>query len=207
MREYSSEKLEELRADIKNRMSEKRYLHTLGVERAAAKLAAYFCPEAESSLRAAALLHDIAKEIPCEDQIAFAEAYGILLNKEDLKTKPILHSFSAPYIIKRDFPDFAAPEILSACLNHTVGSPDMSIFDEIIFISDFIEDGRTYSSSVEVRNTLFKELSPLGNEDKVKALHRALISAINSTLNHLNKLGMQSNSRMILTKKAFLAKI
>ncbi len=207
MREYSSEKLDELRNRVKERISEKRYLHTLGVEKTAAILAMHFCPEKETILRAAALLHDIAKEIPYEEQIAFTEADGFRLTDEDLKTRPVLHSFAAPYLIKRDFPDFALPEILSACFNHTVGAPDMSIFDEIIFVADFIEDGRTYSSSLAVRTALFEILSKADKADKLKGLHSALISSINSTLSHLRESGRESNSRMILTKKAFISRI
>lgn len=204
---YSEAMLLSLSEKVKSRISAKRYEHTLGVMKSASRLSKFLLPEKESELCAAALLHDIAKEFePCE-LLDFIKADGILLSDDELLAVPTLHSFASPYIIKRDFPEFASEEILSACKNHTLGSPDMSIFEEIIFISDYIEDTRSYESCKTVRDGLYSELKPGDYENNIKALHKATVLSIDYTLMHLNASKKKINNRIILTKNAFMSKI
>lgn len=194
--------LDKLREQVKGYMGEHRYLHTLGVEKMAKYLADILLPSEAMDIRASALLHDIAKEMPIDEQIRFAsECQGV--TNEDLATLPALHSFAGVGVIKRDFPIFASEKILGAVFNHTLGGENMSIFEEIIFISDYIEEGRTYSSCINTRELLLKEISlASGREEQIKALHRATLNAIDFTIDFLNKRGIAVNSR---TQKAKIA--
>ena len=74
------ELLNVLRKSVKSRISERRYLHTLGVEDMATKLGEHFIPEMISELRAAALLHDVAKELDYQEQIKIISDQGILVS-------------------------------------------------------------------------------------------------------------------------------
>ena len=160
---YSKEILEKLKTEVSARVSPKRFSHILGVERCALELGKIFLPDRLDELSAAAVLHDVTKEIPHENQIKLLEESGFLLTEEDKNTSGVLHSFSAPLIIKRDFPEFATDDIISAVGNHTVGSENMSVFDKIIFISDYAEDTRVYESCRKVRAALFDNLENLKN--------------------------------------------
>lgn len=203
---YSEEELRVLREKVKLRLSEKRFRHTLGVEKMAAHLADFCLPERKASLRAAALLHDIAKELSHAEMLDLIQKEGIKLTEEELLAEPTLHSFASVYLIKRDFPKFSDAEILSACKNHTLGDADMSIFEEIIFISDYIEEGRAYEDSVKLRERVLSSLSS-ERENNLKLLHFAVASSIESTISHLEKQGKYINPKTVLTKKAFLSKI
>ena len=128
----------ELKAAVEARMSQKRFLHTLGVVKAARQLGEELMPEKIQSLTVAAHLHDIAKELPTEELLTLSSEYGYVTTEEDMNSPQVLHSFAAPAVIKRDFPEYASEEILSAVFKHTTGDGEMSVFDEIIFLSDLI---------------------------------------------------------------------
>jgi HD superfamily phosphohydrolase YqeK len=91
----------------------------------------------------------------------------------------------APERIKRDFPDLATPDILSGVFNHTIGAPDMSVFDEIIFLSDYIEQTRSYESSVKLREYVLNNMKAENPLQNVEILHRACVIAIDNTVLHL----------------------
>ena len=161
----TNEMLESLREEVSERVSKKRFSHILGVERCAAELASYILPEREAELRAAAILHDVTKELTYTEQINILENAKIFLTDEDRATEGVLHSFTAPVVIKRDFKAFATDDILVAVRNHTVGDEDMSTFEKIIFISDYAEDTRTYESCKTVRKMLFENIAELCMEE------------------------------------------
>ena len=111
-----------LQAGVRERMSEKRYIHTLGVMEMASRLGAYCLQEKTDELVCAALLHDVAKEMTDSELISiiqqeYAESEGIISYGRE-----VWHSFASPGVIKRDFVAFATPEILSAVRKHTVNT-------------------------------------------------------------------------------------
>ncbi len=179
--------------EVEHRLSPKRYIHTLGVEKMAAKLGDIYLPTRITELRCAAILHDIAKELNTGEQLELMRKSSIAFTDEDLKTPSAYHSFAAPQLILRDFPDYATPEILSSVLYHTLGDLNMSLFDKIIFISDYIEEGRVYRSCIEARELLFDLINK--GEDKLLALDRAIVLSLENTRDSLNSRGAKINSR------------
>ena len=193
-----------LRERVKERLSEKRYNHTLGVERMAEYIGNILLPDLITELKAAALLHDIAKEIPYDSQIELLSNSGISLSDEDLDTKPAVHSFAAVPLIKRDFSEYATKNVLSSVFNHTLGAPAMSLFDEIIFISDYAEEGRTYPTCVSVNIFIKENIRKDRNQaDNLSALHIATLKAIDATVESLQRRGEVINGRTISTQKYF----
>lgn len=201
------EMLKNLRNSVSSKLSEKRYIHTLGVEKMSVMLSELCLPEKKFELSAAALLHDITKEESVQFQQQIFSLENAKDEEADVFDNAVLHSFTAPYIIKRDYPLFATEEILSAVEKHTVGDEDMSIFDEIIFLADFIEEGRKYQDSVLIRKYVFDNMK-LGNiSENLCVLHRACIMEIDSTLSHLESIGKQAARRSLLAKASLLSKI
>ena len=200
---FSTDEILELTQCIKSRLSEKRFKHTLSVLAAATKIGRYFVDIDPSELSAAALLHDVTKELSYEDQISILTEGGVAITDEDKETAAILHSLSAPLIVRRDFSKFATDSVLSAVEKHTTGSENMSIFDKIIFIADYVEDLRTYDSCIAVREQLFSNLSAdadgLSNEI---ALDKSVYQSLIFTENDLIKRGRTPNSRSIKAKNA-----
>lgn len=102
-------------------------------------------------LETAALLHDITKYYSPEENIEtinseFKNAEYILKNYN----KKILHAFSAVHVAKTVY-NITDSDILGSIMNHTIGKPEMSMYEKVIFISDYIEPNRTYESCVKVR--------------------------------------------------------
>ncbi len=188
---------------VAERLSEKRYRHTLGVMQMAQRIADGLIPERKDEIMCAALLHDIAKEYPIEEQILLSESEGYILTDADKRSTPIIHSFAAPAVIRQYFPEYASEDILSAVFNHTVGSPDMSVFDEIIFLSDFIEENRKYEASIAVREDFISRYASANStKDKENAVHRACVTAIDLTAKHILECGGYINEKMLATRRA-----
>ncbi len=203
---FSERMLSELREAVKHLMSEERYRHTLGVERAAVKIAEYCAPRLKSELAAAALLHDAAKELGHEELLKI-----IMKNRsvtaEDIKSPKLYHAFAAPYIIKRDFSHFADKRILSAVFNHTTGRAGMTLFDEIIFVADYIEDTRKYPECIKAREALFSSFDKKSRRNNILALHRCALAEIINTESHLLKKGEPLNSRTAKSKEYIIEKL
>ncbi len=197
--------LNSLRLRVSEYLSEYRYKHTLGVEKMAMLLGEILLPESTEDLRAAALLHDVAKELSHQEQLKLIREYGIPVSDEDISTEPALHSFAACAIIKRDFPQYSGAEIISAVYNHTLGAPSMSLFDKIIYISDYVEIGRTYPESVRVREYLMNAISRCSREEMIASIDAAIVVSIDNTIKHLTEKGQAVNSKTLHTKSSLQA--
>ena len=193
-----------LRLTVKNKLSEKRYIHTIGVQEMAKHIGNIILPERVDELCVAALLHDITKELTHEQQLKLLDGTDIALSNEDLDTAPALHSISAIPFIRATYPEYVTPDILSSVLNHTLGKDNMSVFDEIIFISDYIEIGRTYPSCIEVRDYLLSNINlEKSYDNNLNFLHKATLMAIEYTISSLKKRGEKIHSKTYLTKAYF----
>ena len=195
-----------LRERVRPYMSEKRYQHTLGVERCVRKLASIYLPEEEESLVAAALLHDISKELPYEEHLRLIREMGIELSDAQLRSPDILHAISAAAVIRRDFTEWAEERILRAISYHTVGNRNMTLFDKLLLVSDYIEEGRRSKDSIEVREELLSSLSE-NRQANLRPLHRATFSSLERTVLHLEASGKRINPKTLLTKASFSSKI
>ncbi len=126
-------------------------------------------------LEITALLHDITKYYSKEENMEIINNYfpeTDFIYKE--YNDEILHSFSAYVIAKRKY-KITNYEILNSILNHTVGRPNMSIYEKIIFVSDYIEPSRTYDSCVSVRKIV------------EESLDKAVFTIINNSINFYEK--------------------
>jgi nicotinate-nucleotide adenylyltransferase len=152
---YSEEQLQRLREQVEKRQTPERFRHTCGVERAAADIGALYLPERLSSLRAAAILHDLTKGLTSEEQIALCRTLNLPPSPSEQDAPQVLHGRTAAALIPLEFPEFATEEILSGVRRHTTGEAEMTVFDEIIFLADYIEDGRTYPDCIRMREAFW----------------------------------------------------
>lgn len=151
----TEEMLAALREDVRTRLSEYRLMHTLGVEAMAAELAALYAPEKIMLLRAAALLHDVTKELSDGEQLDIMAAHGVTLREDERACPQIWHAVTAPPVIEKRYASFALPELLSAVRWHATGRVGMTLTEAIVYLADYIERGRTYGDCVAVRDAFF----------------------------------------------------
>lgn len=174
--------IDALRAAIAQKLSGKRLAHTLGVEKEIARLGELYLPQDILRLRVSALLHDITKEKTAEAQIALCQELSIPLTDEDRLSPKILHAWTAAEMIKRDFPMFADPDILLAIKQHTTGARGMPLFSKLLYLADYIEETRTFSDCVALRNAFWTPVPTLKQEAYVSHLNQILLIAFDKTI-------------------------
>ena len=147
----TEESLAALRAEVMNRISPKRFRHTVAVEAMTVRLCALYCPEKTLQLRAAALLHDVTKELTDAAQETLCRELELPVTTEDRLSPKTFHAKTASALIKRDFPDYASDDIVSGVRWHTTGHDSMTVFEAIVYLADYIEDTRTFADCVALR--------------------------------------------------------
>ena len=194
--------LDTLREEIKGSMSQKRFVHTAAVEEMVARLCALYCPEHTLQLRAAALLHDLTKELTPEAQEALCQAYDIPTNDLQRLSPKTYHAKTAAARIVRDYGEFADPIIVDAVRWHTTGHAGMTLTEKLLYLADYIDDSRTFFGAEpelmtreererHLRSTLLlsyeftlKDLLAEGtpiDEDTVRARNELLVEAAKET--------------------------
>ena len=182
----TEEMLDELRLEVCNGMSPKRFLHTAEVEKMAAYLGSLYAPDKILMLRAAALLHDVTKEYPQETQIELCQKYGVELEADAYFAPKTLHARTAAAIIPDRFPSFADAEIISCVRYHTTGRADMTLCEKLIYLADYIDMSRTFEDCVKLRNYfLAAEPEKLGESERLSHLDATLIMSYDMTVRAL----------------------
>lgn len=131
----------EYRAIVKNKLSKKRYEHSVRVAETAVKLALAH-GENEHKAEVAGLLHDYCKELSKDELVKITVENALLTSAHDLLMLQILHGPVASVMLKEEGL-VQDEEILQAIRFHTTGHPHMNMLAKIIFIADYIEPGRT----------------------------------------------------------------
>ena len=172
-------------------MSEKRRVHTLAVERMAMRLGAIYAPDKINILRAAALLHDVTKEIKLAGQLELCEKYGIEFSENDKLAPKTFHAKTAAKVIEDRFPEFADDEIISAVRWHTTGREGMSVCEKIIYLADYIDDSRSFSDCVKLREFFWgADISKMTESEKNDHLRDTLVLSFDMTV----KILLEENS-------------
>ena len=131
---------------LSKELKESRLMHTFGVIDTATALAKAYQADIKKCERAA-LLHDCAKYMPLEEMIAICERNFVELNDLEKSKDSLLHAKAGACLAYEKY-GIKDKEILDAIKYHTTGKPDMSLIEKIIFVSDFIEPGRTHSEKL-----------------------------------------------------------
>ena len=164
-------------------MSEKRFSHTLGVEREIIRLAQLYVPNKVNMLSAAALLHDVTKEYTAQRQLDIIGSFGLDVEYYSWQSKKIYHSLTASLLIPTEYSEYADPELIHAVSVHTTGCADMNIYDKLLYLADYIEDTRTFDDCVELRRYFWEGIER--GEDKHRHLDRTLLLSFDMTMRDL----------------------
>lgn len=190
--------LNALREEIRDQMSERRFKHTIGVENAVEFMADFFIVSRKLELRAAALLHDLTKEYSFEKQLKICNEFGIILRDDEISVPEVLHGITASVLIPRYYPAYASQDIVSSVRWHTTGHEFMTLFDKIVCLADYIEEGREYYECVEVRKFFKSNIITASNSsERMNILNISLLKALNNTINHLDISGKVINQDTI----------
>lgn len=140
--------IEEIKNEVKKHMSEERYYHSLCVMERCIELARIYNVDEEKA-KLAGITHDIAKELPNEEKIEYAEKNGLEIDNVERISPGLLHGKIGADMCKKRFG--FEDDILDAIQYHTTGKEDMSMLTKIVFIADSTGKDREYDSVERVR--------------------------------------------------------
>ena len=181
---FTDKELSELKNAVRGVLSEKRFKHTEGVYEEISRMGTVFLPDRIPELRAAALLHDVAKELPIEEQIEICRTHKDPELESAVRSPAILHGHAAAYIIPDSYPKYNLPEIISAIYKHTTGAEEMSVFDKLLFLADFIEPTRLWTECKNARDRFWRDL-PDDPAGRLRRLDESVLSVLDFTLAYL----------------------
>ena len=142
---------------LKSKLTEKRFVHSLGVEYTAACLAMKYEEDVQKA-RLAGLLHDNAKCISIEDKLKKAEKFKLPISDCERANPDLLHGKLGAYYAREKY-GVKDQEILDAITYHTTGRPEMTMMDKIIFVADYIEPNRKIIFELpEIRKEAFTDI-------------------------------------------------
>lgn len=140
---------------VKKQLTEKRYIHTIGVMETAVKLAEKYNAD-HFKAEMAAIFHDYAKFRPKDEMKMIIKEQSIPIELLDFHSE-LWHAPVGAYLVKKEV-GINDKDILQAIRFHTTGNKKMSNLDKIIFLADYIEPGRTFQGVEEVRKVAFEDL-------------------------------------------------
>jgi predicted HD superfamily hydrolase involved in NAD metabolism len=158
---------------LKNRMSESRWQHSLGVAETARSLAGYWGADPEKAWLSG-IFHDYARELPEPQLLKLAVEYGLPVLKVEKENPVVLHAPVGALLVQKDF-GITDEEILSAIAKHTVGGESLTLLDKIIFLADMVEPGRSWQGVEKLRHLIYRDLD------------RTLIEALDGTIRYLQE--------------------
>ena len=152
--------------DLKNYIEEKRFRHSIGVACTAYLLALRYGEDCKMAYLAG-LLHDIAKRMPLDVQQKLCNK--IELHPDELKYPKMLHAPAGAGFVKKQY-GIKDKKLLSAIRYHTMGHKDMTLFEKILYMADYIEPGREFDGVEALREVSFSDLD------------RAIMQGIDTTI-------------------------
>ncbi len=162
--------LKDAESYARDRLSDKRYAHTVRVAETAERLAKLHGLGPEKA-RLAGLLHDTAREVGKEELLRVAEEDGLPVGDFERERPILLHGPVAAEFAREDL-GVEDGEVLDAVRAHTTGEPGMGPLALALFVADKIEPGREQPGVEDLR-----ELAPV-------SLHRAARAALEDSVSY-----------------------
>lgn len=163
--------IEAMKDSLKERLSPKRFNHSLGVMNTSIELAKNYGEDVERA-RIAGLLHDCARDIRGQEAIDMCKSHGVEVDAIALVQPELLHG-PLGAALARELYGIEDEGILKAIFWHTTGHENMELFEKIIFIADYIEPGRKFPGVEEARKLAFADIN------------KAVVHALDSTIGHV----------------------
>jgi len=157
--EVSNELVLSIEQKLQHTLKPKRYLHTLGVAYLSASLAMCHGVSHRDAL-IAGLLHDCAKNYPEDFMLAECLKMGLPLSEHEKQIPELIHAAYGAYLAKEEY-QIIQEDILLAVRNHTLGRPNMTPIEQIVYLADYLEPERTQPTTPsldDIRKIAFQSL-------------------------------------------------
>ncbi len=142
-REFTmSEKYIEYKNILQERLTPKRYNHSLCVADEAVRLAKKYGGDCEKAYLAG-LLHDITKNATQEEHLQIFSRFGIMLNDIEKNAEKLWHAISGAAYIENVL-KIDDKEIITAVRYHTTARAGMTQLEKLLYLADFTSADRDY---------------------------------------------------------------
>ena len=139
---------------VRQRLKPKRWLHTLGCMKLAAKWSKYYGLKSETC-QLAALLHDSWRDVAPHTAISFAREYGLEISSMQLDYPVLLHGPLASLWAEQSL-SITDEDVLEAIYWHTTGREGLRPLAMLIYCVDSLEEQRIYAGVETLRASLGK---------------------------------------------------
>lgn len=150
-----------IRQELSLSLDDERYQHSLRVQATAIELAKVHGVDPQKA-SLAGLLHDCARRFSREGLLAEAGKRGLPIDEYSRLEPKLLHAKLSALLAAELF-GVDDPAVLSAIEKHTLGAPQMSKLDEIIYLADHCEEGRDHPRAAKnlelAKNNLAKAVA------------------------------------------------
>lgn len=136
---------------LAERLSGKAMRHCRAVADTAGRLATLYGVDRDAA-RIAGLLHDWHRSLTHDQLLQSARDLGQEVTDAELEVPYLLHARTGAADLRNLFPELEQ-EILDAIERHTVGDPDMTDLDKVVYVADMIEPGRDYDGVDDLRES------------------------------------------------------
>lgn len=141
--------LSEIEEDIKEKLSVKRFQHSIGVMKRAEELAKKYNADIQKA-KLVGLAHDIGKDFSKEEKLRYIEENQITVDDIEKKDVELLHTKIGADICKNKYG--FSQDMVKAIEYHTTGNVNMDLLAKILFIADKTEEGRKYLDREKLKN-------------------------------------------------------
>lgn len=142
--------IEQLKNILKETVSQKRYLHSLGVAQTTEMLLEHYkCTNYEKTWNGfsagsfCGVIHDLARELPAAELISYCRKNAIDITQSEIESPVLIHGKVSAHMAKALCPGY--PESWRRAVDvHTTGDSEMDDLALALFAADFIEPTRVF---------------------------------------------------------------
>ncbi len=137
-----TERQEEFKSLIKEKLIEDRFVHSLNVADSAQYLAEKYGADTEKAYTAG-LLHDVMKNASDFEALSTIEKAGFEMSVCEKSNKKLWHAISGAAFVKTEL-GINDEDFINAIRYHTTARRGMSLLEKIIYVADYISAERNY---------------------------------------------------------------
>ncbi len=186
-------KPDQCRRLMKDMLGDQLYRHSLGAADAAVSLAKCYGADTQKAYLAG-LIHDYGKRYSKKELLRKAQLMGLPLDRITRQEKRLLHAPVGAALIRTEL-NICDPEISRAIAYHTTGRSEMTLFEKVIYLADYIEEGREFAGIERIREIAYISID------------RALLSAVNQAIRSVLVKGAMLHPRSVAFRNSLLTGI
>ena len=157
---------------IRERLTDWRFRHSVNVAREAVRLAARYGGDPDQA-ELAGLLHDVTKDMSKKEQLDLMAQWGLTFGVYEEHAPKLWHAVTGAIYVQRVL-RVDDEDIRNAIRYHTTGRAGMSLLEKIIYVADCTSEERDYKGVDKIRKAADSSLEA--------AMEEALASSLQDRL-------------------------